>query len=373
MGNKEDRHQEKKTDSSQHEEPVKKPKVNNASGKISHNSKSMRADLSINVVPETIHIPGTAYANWMNIPVQFSAWTDLNLGTIPLQSSVVFEVEDDINKLRQENRKLMEELEQKRGAVEVQQETIDKLQLNQDELSRQLRLQHLFFRVHPHAWELLKKDEKFRELFEQKIPLPALVMSVDIRRSTELMLKAKDPESYQSFIIGLCDKLKQIVLDNYGVFDKFTGDGILAFFPKFYSGDDAPYFAVKAADECHRCFSLHYQDNRGNFTLVLNDVGLGIGIDYGDIHLVSSADSLTVIGSPVVYACRLSGAEAGQTLINQQAYNIISEQFGGYVHLQETVIDIKHEGKVLAYQASLSKNIRKIKLPDWESKLSATQ
>jgi class 3 adenylate cyclase len=378
MVKKEDRPEEKKTGSDRQEKPGQKPGVDNALGTVLPSSIRL-SDLGMGVVSGHLPLRGSDYSNWMSIPSQIGVYAahDINLGKIPWQSgAVVFEVEDDINKLRQENRKLMDELDQKHGAlekVEELQETISKLQLNQDELSRQLRLQHLFFRVQPQAWDLLKKDEKFRELFEPKAPLLAVVMSVDIRRSTELMLKAKDPESYQSFIIGLCNKLKQIVIDNYGVFDKFTGDGILSFFPKFYSGDDAPYLAIKAADECHHCFSQHYQTNRGHFTVVLNDVGLGIGIDYGDTHLVNTADLLTVIGSPVVYACRLSGAEAGQTLVNQQAYEVISHQFGGYVHLQETVINIKHEGNVLAYRASLSKKMRKTKLPNWELGLAAPQ
>ena len=38
------------------------------------------------------------------------------------------------------------------------------------------------------------------------------------------------------------------ITDSYGVFDKFTGDGILAFFPEFFSGPDAGFLAIRAAD-----------------------------------------------------------------------------------------------------------------------------
>lgn len=49
------------------------------------------------------------------------------------------------------------------------------------------------------------------------------------RLSTELMLKAREPRLYAEFIITLAKRLRQSVLDNYGVFGKFTDDGILAF------------------------------------------------------------------------------------------------------------------------------------------------
>ncbi len=295
-------------------------------------------------------------------------YSSLRPETISLEQ----DVEDKIDDLRRENRKLVEEVTDKTEALKREEikidelkETIEQLRANKEEMSKQQRLQYLFYRVHPRAWEKLKEDEEFRKLFEQKTPCPIVIMAIDIRRSTELMLKAKEPESYQNFIISLCDQLKQIILENCGVFDKFTGDGILAFFPEFYSGDDAGYLAVKAADECHACFSKHYENNRSCFTTILRDVGLGIGIDYGDTYLVNVQDWLTVIGTPVVYACRLSGALAGQTLLNQQAYDLISQKFGGYIDFRDSELLIKNEGNILVYIATLAKKARKIKLPSW--------
>ena len=94
---------------------------------------------------------------------------------------------------------------------------------------------------------------------------------------------------------------------------------------------------------------------RNCFRSVLLDVGLGIGIDYGESHLVKMQDGLTVIGTPVVYACRMSAAKAGQTLLNQPAYEVMSHKFAEYVNFQESEIDMKHEGRTLAYAAALSK------------------
>lgn len=285
------------------------------------------------------------------------------------------DVEDKISELKQENRKLKEEVIEKKQALEKKEietgeleESIRQLEKNNEEISQQQRLQYLFYKVHPVAWEKLKSDEAFRKLFERDTPCPMFIMSIDIRKSTELMLNAKDPKSYQSFIITLCAQLKQIILENYGVFDKFTGDGILAFFPQFYSGEDAAYFAIKAAAECHASFFNHYKKNRSCFTVILKDVGLGIGIDFGETQLVNVQDWLTVIGTPVVYACRLSGAEAGHTLLNQQAYDKASQKFGEFINLQEYEQPFKHKGNVIAYTVSLAEKTPKIKPPYWLEK-----
>ena len=282
------------------------------------------------------------------------------------------DVEDKIGELKQENRKLREEVREKKQALEKKEietseleKSIKQLKKNQDEITQQQRLQYLFYKVHPVAWEKLKSDEAFRKLFYRETPCPMFIMSIDIRKSTELMLNAKDPKSYQGFIITLCTQLKQIILENYGVFDKFTGDGILAFFPQFYSGEDAGYCAIKAAAECHAFFFNHYKKNRSCFNVIMKDIGLGIGIDFGETQLVNVQDWLTVIGTPVVYACRLSGAEAGHTLLNQQAYDEASQKFGEFINLQEYEQPFKHQGNVIAYTVSLAEKTPEIKPPDW--------
>src|SRR5205823_4548279 len=140
--------------------------------------------------------------------------------------------------------------------------------------------------VEPKAVERLLNDEDFVKNFDGNHP--AFVMSVDIRKSTDLMLKAKDPELFVSFITRLCSGLGDAVFANHGVFDKFTGDGILAFFPDFYSGQDAAYLVVRAAAVCHLVFDEQYRRHRHCFNCVLKDAGLGIGIDFGSVAMVTA-------------------------------------------------------------------------------------
>ena len=234
-----------------------------------------------------------------------------------------------------------------------------------NELGNKETISSLLRRLHPSALKNLLASEGFRRQFLETKECNAFIMAIDIRRSTELMLKARTPEAFVAFIKGLCSSLMDIITESYGVVDKFTGDGVLAFFPDFYSGSDAGYHVVSAADRCHASFSDHYKRSRKSFSSVLTDVGLGIGIDYGSVHLVQIAPGLTVVGAPVVYACRLSGAPAGMTLVNQPAFEVISDTFGANCSISETELEIKHEGSMLAYNTKLNERKYQPRLPNW--------
>ena len=227
------------------------------------------------------------------------------------------------------------------------------------------RLGFILSRVREDAQQFLLQSDSFQNLFLETRQCQAFVMAVDIRRSTELMLKARTPEEFSLFITTLCEDLKEIILDGYGVFDKFTGDGVLAFFPDFYSGDDAAYRIVSVADKCHASFERHYHAFRKSFNSVLTDVGLGIGIDFGLVHLVNIAGGLTVVGVPVVYACRLSGAPSGNTFLKQPAYEQVMEKSGQFCFIDETNLEIKHEGKMLAYDVRLNARSFAPEEPSW--------
>jgi class 3 adenylate cyclase len=101
-------------------------------------------------------------------------------------------------------------------------------------------LAFLLERVRPEAQRALLESEELRARFLQPSECDVFVMSIDIRRSTDLMLKARSAERFAEFITRLCHQLMDIIKDNYGVVDKFTGDGVLAFFPSFFSPAYSP-------------------------------------------------------------------------------------------------------------------------------------
>jgi class 3 adenylate cyclase len=282
-----------------------------------------------------------------------------------LFSSEDAEIQDRISNLRKELRDKSDELtaEKRKGADVSAQMT--ELQDKYEELKEQTKLQHILSRICEPAKPLLLKSSKFGNSFEHLSECETVVMSIDIRRSTELMLKAKKPSDFSEFITAISESLAEIVKENYGIFDKFTGDGVLAFFPKFYSGEDALLRAIIAAHKCHLAFNKIYNSHRTSFSVVIKDIGLGIGIDYGNVALVNNSRELTVVGVPVVYACRFSGAKAGDTLLNQSAREEVVRHCKTSVIMEETEIHIKNEGTALAYKVVLDDLNVSLNPPDW--------
>jgi class 3 adenylate cyclase len=158
--------------------------------------------------------------------------------------------------------------------------------------------------------------------------IEAAVISIDIRKSTELMLKADDNLKFSAFITEIVEELILIIKKNYGIIEKFTGDGVLAFFPKNYSGENSVLHVVNAAYECHEKFNDVYSKHRNNFAAVLSNTGLGIGIDYGKIVIKNINRAINIIGRPVVYACRMSGISAKKTALNVKAYEEVYKVTG---------------------------------------------
>jgi class 3 adenylate cyclase len=303
--------------------------------------------------------------------------TDVNSLTLPssisisgLSSPSLGAFQEELGDLRKRVAEQARALREEKSSAKEKEQRISALEASIGELQAKERIGFLLSRVNAVAQQQLLASEQFRDLFLKTRECIAYVMSVDIRRSTELMLKARSPEAFAEFITTLCGDLMNIVTDAYGVFDKFTGDGILAFFPDFYSGSDAAYRVVAAADRCHDVFRQHYHAYRKSFTSVLTDIGLGIGVDHGPVHLVQMAGGLTVVGAPVVYACRLSGAPPGKTLVNQPAYEKISHQAGGTCFIDETAMEVKHEGSMLAYEVRLNGRESHSAPPSWVADIS---
>ena len=276
------------------------------------------------------------------------------------------ELQDAVQSLRKDIAEKAGELLQAKLSEKMKSKKISELELTIDQLIEKEKLSFLLSRVNEEARRLLLESEDFKKAFFDTNECNAFVMSVDIRRSTELMSKARSPKEFAAFMTILCKDLEMIIKDSYGVFDKFTGDGVLAFFPDFFSGKDGGYYAISSADRCHKIFEERYKEFRSSFISVLKDVGLGIGIDYGPAHLVQMAGGLTVVGAPVVYACRMSGAPAGTTLLNQPGYEKVSERFSAQCFFREPELNIKNEGVTLAYDVRLSMRDFVPSPPSWQ-------
>lgn len=273
-------------------------------------------------------------------------------------------VSEEINELK---RKLKDAAKEINDTKTDKKEEIEKYKELIKQISSKEKINHILTRISENARERLLNSPQFQELFKNTSKCDAVVVSIDIRRSTELMLKARTPELFSKFITQLSYLLSRVIISNFGIFDKFTGDGILAFFPTFYSGKNAIIRAIKASQECHIVFKEHYYNSKDCFNVFIKDIGLGIGIDFGNVTLVNTENELTVVGIPVVYACRFSGADAGETILNHPAKEELLRLCPSLVTISETDILIKNEGTAIAYKASLNDAAYNLEDPDWDS------
>lgn len=194
----------------------------------------------------------------------------------------------------------------------------------------------------------------------------AFVLSVDIRRSTDLMLQSITPTAFAEFITGLVDDIRSAIFEFHGVYDKFTGDGVLAFFPEFFSEKDSGLRALMTAEKCHRIFKKRHDESLQSFHNPQWNAGLGIGISYGDVELVQEWERLTVVGRPVVYACRYGSCPADKTYLSQQAYSQVSTKYGAHIVVESVPLEIKNANPARAYDIRLRDGLRRpLHEPSW--------
>lgn len=283
------------------------------------------------------------------------------------------ELEKQVNSLKEKMREsakqikdLISKKQQKNEDLITANEKFKELQIDFNKLEREYKFFDILRQISDEAGNALFNDSDLHDKFKSQNTYKMYVVSMDIRRSTELMLKASSEKEYERFITSLTEKLTTIVKANDGIFDKFTGDGILAFFPHFFTGSGFGLQALITAHDCVKAFSEHYIQHHSSFDTVLMDVGLGIGIDYGDAYIVNMNGSYTVIGKPVVYACRYSSAKAGDILLNQGAKNTLFDKYSEYFDFEETIISLKHEGPALAYKVTWNEKELPKTSPVWK-------
>ena len=67
----------------------------------------------------------------------------------------------------------------------------------------------------------------------------------------------------------------------------------------------------------------------------------------------------------MVYATRMSSAPAGKSFLNQPAYEKIMSKYSAFSSTSERELEIKHEGRVLAYEVRLKKSSFTPAAPPW--------
>ena len=171
----------------------------------------------------------------------------------------------------------------------------------------------------PPDWqERFRTDELLDAIIDGE-PLQMFVMAADIRGSTMLMKEAIRFERFAFTMDKFVTAVRRGIGAPGGWFDKFTGDGFLAYWI-VQSGPENPYhehFVEAAGNIVHTAHTLidffHrlvLEDFRSNSRNLPEGVGLSMGLDAGPGYLVQIAGELTVVGPPVVGAVRMVTAAA---------------------------------------------------------------
>jgi len=220
----------------------------------------------------------------------------------------------------------------------------------------------IFAQVHPLAASCIPLLSRY---LANGSKLEACILSLDIRKSTTLMLNAKSPSAFAIFVQQFQAEMRSEVIQNFGIFDKFTGDGILSFFPSFYSGPSAHLLALRVAKKAQHVFQKHFQQTIQNFYSIPSGIGIGAGIDFGEVEVLDTGTCRTVVGVPVVYACRLASGASGTVLLNHNAQRLVfrDTQFAG----ESVDFQIKGGDSIKVFDFSTMPDC-KAKDPDWIEK-----
>src|SRR5437763_10465301 len=174
------------------------------------------------------------------------------------------------------------------------------------------------------------------------------VMAADIRESTTLMKEAVRFERFALVMDKFVTSVRQGITRSGGWFDKFTGDGFLAYWivqsaSKEEFDEQFVQAAGNIAHTAHTLIDLFHrrvlEDFRRNSRNLSGGVGLSMGLDAGPGYLVQIAGELTVVGPPVVGAVRMVTAAGLPREIIANVYlgeHLHQEQVGVYEALGVT-------------------------------------
>jgi class 3 adenylate cyclase len=189
-----------------------------------------------------------------------------------------------------------------------------------DREQERLRIAGLLAAHAPPDWEERFRTEELLNAIIDGEPLQMFVMAADIRESTTLMKEAVRFELFARIMDKFVSAVRRGIGTPGGWFDKFTGDGFLAYWvvqqgPEVEHQQRFVEAAGNLAHTAHELIELFHarvlEDFRRNSRNLSEGVGLSMGLDAGPAFLVEIADELTIVGPPVVGAVRMVTAAAG--------------------------------------------------------------
>jgi len=158
-----------------------------------------------------------------------------------------------------------------------------------------------------------------------------IVVYGDIRRSQDLMTYTVDYPFFEQMMIQFFDTTRTLLNKCLGIFDKFTGDGFLAYFNEYICTSQNKNFT-----DCFLDFSKQYiEANLSLFEewkkhvrkLPDKEIMVSLGADLGKVYFGDLSGHLVCISDTIVWANRMcSSADAGEIYVNNLLANTIGSR-----------------------------------------------
>ncbi len=165
---------------------------------------------------------------------------------------------------------------------------------------------------------ILTDPERYFKLYGETRPVT--VLFADIRNFVSYTEQHTGPEVIRT-LNHVFEGLSTVIFTHKGTFDKYLGDGLMAFYGAPVAGDDDAQRAVATAVEMQQLF----EQMRDDPDIDLKGLGLGVGLHSGEAIVGNIGSSrvmdYTVVGDVVNVAKRLHDrAKRGQILFSSETY-----------------------------------------------------
>ena len=209
---------------------------------------------------------------------------------------------------------------EKAGSTREPSDESDEPSIGEERDRERVRIAGLLESHAPPDWEERFRKEELLDAIIDHEPIQMFVMAADIRESTMLMKEAVRFELFARTMDKFVSAVRGGIGTPGGWFDKFTGDGFLAYWIVQSTPEEKEYqrrfveAAGNLAHTAHELVDLFHrrvlEDFRRNSRNLSQGVGLSMGLDAGPGYLVQIAGELTLVGPPVVGAVRMVTAAA---------------------------------------------------------------
>ena len=195
------------------------------------------------------------------------------------------------------------------------------------------------------SWQI---SDQVDILFLNKLSESETVVVIgDIRKSQDLITYSSSPDTYRSNMVSYIEKVQKTILDNKGIFDRFTGDGFICYFNAYLSQMFRYDLYQTVIDVCMKIQreskSFFEQWQQGLQKIPQDTIGLSIGVDSGKMTFLDDR-MLFAVGTPAVWATRMCTAgNAGDIILNNIPHAKISN--GNYAYSFDEVFSSTKTGE----------------------------